>query len=152
MKVLKILGITFAVILIILASTIFWVFSNSGNEFLKNTITKIANEKAPIGLEFTHFKLGFRDFAFSLKDKQQSQIALNGDYSLLTLNTNAQISAVIKDLSLYEQLIGIRLNGGASLNGEIIKKSNNLAIKADFKAFKSTINIRTFFKAQSIHS
>ncbi len=141
MKVLKILGITFAVILIILASTIFWVFSNSGNEFLKNTITKMANEKAPIGLEFTHFKLGFRDFAFSLKDKQQSQIALNGDYSLLTLNTNAQISAVIKDLSLYEQLIGIRLNGGASLNGEIIKKSNNLAIKADFKAFKSTINI-----------
>ncbi len=50
MKVLKILGITFAVILIILASTIFWVFSNSGNEFLKKTITKIANEKAPIGL------------------------------------------------------------------------------------------------------
>ncbi|WP_104721279.1 translocation/assembly module TamB domain-containing protein [Helicobacter mesocricetorum] len=141
MKILKVLGIIFGVILIILASVFFWLFSKSGNDFLKNTITKIVNEKAPIGLEFTHFKLGFSDFAFSLADKQQSQIALSGNYSLFTFNTNAQINAVVKDLRPYEQLIGIPLNGGVNLNGEITKKSDNLSFKADLNAFKSTINV-----------
>lgn len=139
-KLLKVLGILIVALLIIIGGVLAWLFSSSGNEFLKNKITQIANEQAPIGLEFTHFKLGFNSYAFSITDKQKSQIALNGDYSLFTLNTNAKIHAVINDLSPYEQLIGIKLNGGIGLNGEIIKQSSSLDFKADITAFKSTIH------------
>ncbi|WP_297813397.1 AsmA-like C-terminal region-containing protein [uncultured Helicobacter sp.] len=139
-KILKYLGIFVVALLLITSGTLAWLFSSSGNEFLKNKIIQIANEKAPIGLEFTHFKLGFNSYAFSLTDKQKSQIALNGDYSLFTLNTNAKIYAIIKDLSPYEQLIGMKLNGGINLNGDIVKKSNDLEVKADINAFNSTIH------------
>ncbi|WP_026944275.1 AsmA-like C-terminal region-containing protein [Helicobacter rodentium] len=139
-KILKYLGIFIVVLLLIVGGILAWLFSSSGNEFLKNKITQIANEQAPIGLEFTHFKLGFNAYAFSITDANKSQIALNGDYSLFTLNTNAKIYAVIKDLSPYEQLIGMKLNGGINLEGDIAKKSNNLEIKADINAFNSTIH------------
>lgn len=117
-----------------------WLFSASGNEFLKNKITQIANEKAPIGLEFTHFKLDSSSYAFGITDKQSSQVAISGEYSLFTLNTQAKVSAVIKDLSPYEALIGMKLNGGVSLNGDVLKESGNLTIKADINAFQSAIH------------
>ncbi|WP_301006299.1 MULTISPECIES: AsmA-like C-terminal region-containing protein [Helicobacter] len=139
-KILKILGILIVLFLFIIGTTLTWLFSSSGNEFLKNKITQIANEKAPIGLEFTHFKLGFSKYAFSITDKQKSQITLNGDYSLFTLNTNAQIHAAIKDLSPYEQLIGMKLNGGIGLNGEVKKNGGDIDVKADITAFNSLIN------------
>ncbi len=139
-KILKIFGILIVLLLLLVGGVVAWLFSSSGNEFLKNKITQIANEQAPIGLEFTHFKLGFNQYAFSLTDKQKSQIALSGDYSLFTLNTNAQIHAVIKDLKLYEPLIGINLNGGIGLNGDVVKKGGNIDVKADITAFNSLIN------------
>lgn len=139
-KFFKILGIIVAVLLIVLGSVLFWLFSSSGNAFLKDKITQIANEKAPIGLEFTHFKLGFGEYAFAITDKQQSQIALSGKYSLLTLNTDAQIVVAIKDLSVYEKLINMRLNGGVSIDGNVSKKGSNLAIKANINAFNSAVN------------
>lgn len=139
-KILKIFGIFIVLLLLLVGSVLAWLFSSSGNEFLKNKITQIANEQAPIGLEFTHFQLGFNKYAFSLTDKQKSQIALNGDYSLFTLNTNAQIHAVVKDLKPYEPLIGISLNGGINLNGEVVKKGRDIDVKADVTAFNSLIN------------
>ncbi|MDD6055397.1 MAG: hypothetical protein SOW25_06275 [Helicobacter sp.] len=138
-KVFKILGIIIVVLVLVIGSTLAWLFSNSGNEFLKNKITQIANQKAPIGLEFTHFKLGFSEYAFALTDKQKSQIALKGEYSLFTLNTKASVNALIKDLSLYEKLINFRLNGGIGLNGNIEKSGSNLSVKADIDAFNSKI-------------
>ena len=138
-KFLKVLGGILIALILIVVGALFWLFSSSGNEFLKNKITQIANEQAPIGLEFTHFKLGFSDYAFAITDKQKSQIALSGDYSLFTLNTNAKINAVVKDLALYESLIGMKLNGGISINGDVVKKSNDLEVKADIQAFNSAI-------------
>lgn len=73
-KILKILGILIVLFLFIIGTTLTWLFSSSGNEFLKNKITQIANEKAPIGLEFTHFKLGFSKYAFSITDKQNLKL------------------------------------------------------------------------------
>ena len=57
MKFLKYLGIFLVLIIAIVVGIAMWLFSASGNEFLKNKITEIANQQAPIGLEFTHFKL-----------------------------------------------------------------------------------------------
>ncbi|MBX7490668.1 AsmA-like C-terminal region-containing protein [Helicobacter turcicus] len=138
-KFLKILAISVVGVLVILVGVAFWLFSSSGNAFLKDKITEIANQKAPIGLEFTHFDLGFNSYAFAITDKQKSQIALSGDYSLFSLNTKAKVNALIKDLALYEKLIGMRLNGDVSVNGDVIKESNKLAINADIKAFNSMI-------------
>ncbi|TLD84549.1 hypothetical protein LS70_003100 [Helicobacter sp. MIT 11-5569] len=138
-KFLKIFAAGIVAVLVILFGVTFWLFSSSGNAFLKDKITQIANEQAPIGLEFTHFELGFSSYAFAITDKQKSQIALSGDYSLFTLNTNAKINAVIKDLALYEKLIGMRLNGGVGINGNVIKQSKNLEVKADIDAFNSKI-------------
>lgn len=138
-KFLKVLGGILIALILIVVGAFFWLFSSSGNAFLKNKITQIANEQAPIGLEFTHFKLGFSDYAFAITDKQKSQIALSGDYSLFTLNTNAKINAVVKDLTPYETLLGMKLNGGVSINGDVVKKSNDLEVKADIKAFNSAI-------------
>ena len=138
-KFLKVLGGILIALILIVVGALFWLFSSSGNAFLKNKITQIANEQAPIGLEFTHFKLGFSDYAFAITDKQKSQIALSGDYSLFTLNTNAKINAVVKDLALYESLLGMKLNGGISINGDVVKKSNDLEVKADIQAFNSAI-------------
>lgn len=139
-KFFKYLGIFIVVIVLVVIGIAMWLFSASGNEFLKNKITQIANEKAPIGIEFTYFKLDSSSYAFGITDKQKSQIAISGKYSLLTLNTEAQINGIIKDLSPYENLIGIKLNGGVSLNGNVIKDSSNLAIKADITAFNSAIH------------
>ena len=139
-KFFKYLGIFIAIITLAVIGIAMWLFSESGNEFLKNKITQIANEKAPIGVEFTYFKLDSNSYAFGITDKQKSQIAISGKYSLLTLNTQAQVNAVIKNLSPYEKLIGMKLNGGASLNGNIIKDSGDLGIKADITAFESAIH------------
>ena len=139
-KFFKYLGIFIAIIALAVIGIAMWLFSESGNEFLKNKITQIANEKAPIGVEFTYFKLDSNSYAFGITDKQKSQIAISGKYSLLTLNTQAQVNAVIKNLSPYEKLIGMKLNGGASLNGNIIKDSGDLGIKADITAFESAIH------------
>lgn len=139
MKFLKYLGIFLVLIIAIVVGIAMWLFSASGNEFLKNKITEIANQQAPIGLEFTHFKLNSNSYAFSITDKQKSQIAIGGEYSLFTLNTQAKINAIIKDLAPYEKLIGIKLNGGISLNGNVVKDSNILTAKADINAFNSDI-------------
>lgn len=138
-KFLKIFAVGIIAILIILACCVLWLFSSSGNAFLKDKITEIANQKAPIGLEFTHFELDFNSYAFALTDKQNSKIAISGDYSLFTLNTKATIQAVLKDLAPYEKLLGIRLNGGVSLNADVQKQSNHLAIQANINAFDSVI-------------
>ena len=141
MKALKYLGIVLVVLVVLVGGILAWLFSASGNEFLKNKITQIANEKAPIELSFEYFKLGWNSYAFSLSDKAKSQVAIEGSYSLLTLNTQAKITGVIKDLAPYENLIGMKLNGGLSLNGDLTKQSNNLALKADIGAFESHINV-----------
>ncbi len=60
-KILKILGILIVLFLFIIGTTLTWLFSSSGNEFLKNKITQIANKKAPIGLEFTHFRGNYKN-------------------------------------------------------------------------------------------
>ncbi|CAM2779168.1 AsmA-like C-terminal region-containing protein [Helicobacter burdigaliensis] len=139
-KLLKILLIFVVSLIIIVGLILAWLFSNSGNEFLKNKITQIANEKAPIGLEFTHFKLKFSTYEFAITDKQKSQIALQGKYSLFTLNTDATLNAFIKNLAPYEPLLGIKLNGSLALNGDISKKGNIIDTKLDIKAFDSEIN------------
>lgn len=138
-KFLKIIGGVIVVLLLLVGGVLAWLFSSSGNAFLKDKITEIANEKAPIGLEFTHFNLGFSSYAFAITDKQKSKIAINGDYSLFTLNTNAKINAVIKDLAPYEKLLGIRLNGGVSVNGDVMKQASHLGVKANINAFHSVI-------------
>ena len=96
-KFFKYLGIFIAIIALAVIGIAMWLFSESGNEFLKNKITQIANEQAPIGVEFTYFKLDSNSYAFGITDKQKSQIAISGKYSLLTLNTQAQVNAVIKN-------------------------------------------------------
>ena len=141
MRFLKYFLIVLAVVVVLVIGVLAWLFSASGNEFLKNTITKIANEKAPLELKFDHFKLGYDSYAFSISDKLQSQVAISGDYSLFTLNTDAKINGVIKSLALYEKLIGMKLNGGVALNADISKKSNDLLIKGDIKAFQSKIDL-----------
>lgn len=138
-KFLKILGGVIIVLLLVVGGLLAWLFSSSGNAFLKDKITEIANQKAPIGLEFTHFNLGFNSYAFAITDKQNSKIAINGDYSLFTLNTNAKINAILKDLAPYEKLLGMRLNGGVSIDGDIIKQANHLGVKANINAFNSAI-------------
>ncbi|MDY2584410.1 AsmA-like C-terminal region-containing protein [Helicobacter sp.] len=138
-KVLTIFAVGIVGILAIVVGAVFWLFSSSGNAFLKDKITQIVNEKAPVGLEFTHFNLGFRSYAFAMTDQQNSKIAINGDYSLFTLNTSAKIQAILKDLAPYEKLLGMRLNGSVSIDGDVIKQANHLGIKANINAFKSAI-------------
>lgn len=139
-KFLKILLAIIVGLIVIIALILSWLFSESGNEFLKNKITQIANEKAPIGLEFTHFKLKFSTYEFAITDKQKSQIALQGKYSLFTLNTDATLNAFVKNLAPYEPLLGIKLNGSLALNGEISKKGNVIDTKLNIGAFDSEID------------
>lgn len=140
MRFLKYFLIVLAVVVVLVIGVLAWLFSASGNEFLKNKITQIVNEKAPLELKFDHFKLGFSSYAFGISDKMQSQVAISGDYSLFTLNTDAKINGVVKSLALYEKLIGMKLNGGVALNAIVSKKSSDLSIKGDINAFQSKVD------------
>lgn len=135
----KILFGVILIALLLIVGGVSWLFSKNGNAFLQDKITQIANQRAPIGLVFTEFKLGINSYAFTITDKQESQIAIQGEYSLLGLDTIAQIQASIKDLAPYEKLLGMRLNGGIELRGNLLKHSKTLGIKADISAFNSTL-------------
>ena len=139
MKILKIVLYVFVFWLIMIFGVLTWLFSDSGNTFLKNKITEIVNKEAPIGLEFTHFKLDFGSYAFAITDSADSKISLSGDFDI-SLNTKATLNAIVSDLSLYESLLGVKLNGGLSFNGDIIKDSSNIDVKAELLVFNSVID------------
>lgn len=139
MKILKIILYVVVLLLVMIIGVVAWLFSDSGNTFLKNKITEIANKEAPIGLEFTHFKLDFGSYAFVITDNADSKIALSGEFDIF-LNTKAKLNAIVTDLSPYESLLGMKLNGGLSFNGDIVKDSSNIDVKAELLAFNSVIN------------
>lgn len=140
--ILKLFLLLLLLVICIVIIAVAWIFSDSGNKFLAQKIETIANEKSPISLKINHFVLKPSNYEVAISDEKNSQVALNGTYSIFSLSTNANIVGAINDLGAYEKLIGLKLNGGAGIDGKVNVENSGKKISANLNlnVAKSQIN------------
>lgn len=144
------------IILIIVFSTVYTIFfTKSGNYFLANYIEKSFNKKhSELALKIDQLRIEIDLIHLEASFNDSSKIKFDAIFSLLKREATANYVIDIKDLSLFNSVSKLELNGDLKILGDLKHKrgSTNLAGVSNIAKSKTDYNISLKnFKASEIN-
>lgn len=120
------------------------LFTPFGNNLLKPMLQSRIDSLVPIRLEITEFTLSFRDIHLTLQNGEYIDIVLKGDFWLPSQEFNLTLNAIVRDMSLFGELVDTPLQGGFRLEAHSGGTLSNFEIhaKSDIAKSFSTLHMR----------
>ena len=139
-KILKwFLGILVGLLLLVYVL----VFSPIGNMIFKPVAQAQIDKYSPVPLTLETFSIGLSGLEILIQNSPKLAISLKGDYNLFTLNIDSALHIDASDISLFDEIAGMPLNGAfifdASAKGKVF---GNLNIQASSNIAKSKTDIK----------
>ncbi len=129
--------ILISIIVLLIGGVYILLFTPPGNSIVKGIIEKNLNEKIPLTVKITKFKLSPSYLNLNIKFGENSFFNISGDLSIFSQKYNLKYLIKINDLSKFEKLINYKLNGKFYTNGTIKGDKKLLKINGQTDIAKS---------------
>lgn len=120
------------------------LFTPLGHSLFKPLLQSKLDSLSPIRLEITEFELTFTTLNLVLKNGEYIDITLSGDFWLPSQEFDLRLSALVRDMSIFGELVDTPLQGGFSLEAQASGRVDNFEIhaKSDIAKSFSTLYLR----------
>ncbi len=120
------------------------LFTPLGHSLFKPLLQSKIDSLSPIRLEITEFELTFTTLRLTLKNGEYIDITLIGDFWLPSQEFELRLNALVRDMSIFGELVDTPLQGGFSLEAQASGRIDNFEIhaKSDIAKSFSTLYLR----------
>ena len=128
------------------------LFTPLGHSLFKPLLQSKLDSLSPIRLEITEFELTFTTLNLVLKNGEYIDITLSGDFWLPSQEFDLRLSALVRDMSIFGELVDTPLQGGFSLEAQASGRVDNFEIHAKSDIAKSFSTLYTRFVHRELQS
>lgn len=132
---MKILGVIFGIVLLLLGAVYTVAFTDFGNSLTKPYIEKILKEKTGYDIKLSEFDLNIDDFDITAELNSEIAARAKGKYSLFKKSFDFDYALEVANLKSF----GVELSEKMNLNGKALGNLDKFAVNGSGKAFDSDI-------------